>query len=668
MSVGARQWIADAVEIGNRLLRNGERDENGLFWQTITLAPDMKIERSASEQLYSGNGGIALFLIELYGLTGDRKFARAAEENLRWVVEYCRLHPPAFLSGITGRMSVIFPLLRMTLLTGNKGCLEDALEIGQSCREEFANIGGDDLLNGTAGILLAYLHLHAATGATWIVRTTHELMQRLVDGAHPGPHGWYWDRSGDKISGLCGFSHGNAGVAFTLMEAGWYFGVPALNLLARRGLAHETAWFERYDDWPDLRKSFYTDQGRREHMREFLGGNHAFFCTPGQLSAWCHGAPGIGFARIRAWSLTREPLLRSQIELALNRVEGYLPKERSGFDSGLSFNLCHGYCGVLEFVREASHALDRPNPDRSASALADAVHYCLKERRILISGYPDSRVEDESLFMGTAGIGYFLLRLADPQKVPSILVPRLPHPCKTAFTSSDLPLLTMDDDSARRLILEKSYPRTLHVLEYLDREHTRRSISVLRPENDGPQGIATIVEEIKHRRPDKAAPVEEIYALEGARARIEAETSSLALLEIKGLVRWERLEAMGEMKREERLQQRLILEPAATLMETGWDWSEVEPEKNLGEERQECYLLLLPAAQDLIEESLSLFTYLVLKAFDGGRSVAEALSEVTDAFEIGDLEERARLEDLILNQIEEALKIGALELTQKKKG
>ena len=88
--------------------------------------------------------------------------------------------------------------------------------------------------------------------------------------------------------------------------------------------------------------------------------------------------------------------------------------EAHGF--GGFHNLCHGDLGNAELLLLTG---DQRGALRRA-------HSVLEARRWLC-GTPDG-VETPSLMTGIAGIGYQLLRLADPRGVPSVLTLEGPRP------------------------------------------------------------------------------------------------------------------------------------------------------------------------------------------------------------------------------------------------
>ncbi|HEY4590506.1 MAG TPA: lanthionine synthetase LanC family protein, partial [Thermoanaerobaculia bacterium] len=81
--------------------------------------------------------------------------------------------------------------------------------------------------------------------------------------------------------------------------------------------------------------------------------------------------------------------------------------------------LCHGDLGNLDFLLQAREALGDPGLDAATDRQARAILAGIA-RDGWLCGTRGS-VESPGLMNGIAGIGYGLLRLADPARVPSVL-------------------------------------------------------------------------------------------------------------------------------------------------------------------------------------------------------------------------------------------------------
>ena len=189
-------------------------------------------------------------------------------------------------------------------------------------------------------------------------------------------------------------SHGYAGVVFALERLVAVAGdrnPPYINALLVRLKERE---FELYDpvrrNWPDLRS-----------------GPNQF------VNAWCHGATGIGLARIAG---VEGDLTEPEKSDVFNAAELTLLDEWDVAD-----HVCCGLAGRIEFLHEASLVLGDNRYRERALELAEALIGEAKR-----SGYYKMKagahgaVSNPGFFQGLAGIGYTFLRLTD-NDLPSVL-------------------------------------------------------------------------------------------------------------------------------------------------------------------------------------------------------------------------------------------------------
>jgi lantibiotic modifying enzyme len=203
---------------------------------------------------------------------------------------------------------------------------------------------------------------------------------------------------------LSGFSHGAAGMAWALLLLFEATGEERYRRCALDAIAHERTLFSpAHGNWLDLR------EGQDGNADPEAKGDCA--------TTWCHGAAGIGLARLATLSLLDEPAVREEIDAARAAVV------REGF--GTNHSLCHGDLGNLELLAMAAEVLGDPlgrlTVRRFARGILDDV-----QSDGWKCGNPLG-VECPGLMTGLAGIGYGLLRLAVPERVPSVLLLEAPR-------------------------------------------------------------------------------------------------------------------------------------------------------------------------------------------------------------------------------------------------
>lgn len=75
---------------------------------------------------------------------------------------------------------------------------------------------------------------------------------------------------------------------------------------------------------------------------------------PKYMNAWCHGSPGIGLSRLRAWELTGQEAYRTEVKAALISTVAAIEDDVSG---GGNYSLCHGIGGNCDLPLLAAKIL-----------------------------------------------------------------------------------------------------------------------------------------------------------------------------------------------------------------------------------------------------------------------------------------------------------------------
>jgi lantibiotic modifying enzyme len=123
-------------------------------------------------------------------------------------------------------------------------------------------------------------------------------------------------------------------------------------------------------------------------------------------------AAGIGLARLCLLQHWDDPTLYDEIRGVVQTVLTH------GF--GQSHALHHGDMGNLDLLLQAAHILKDERYHRQMERLTAMVLESIERDGWQCSG--PNAVEIPGLMLGLAGIGYMLLRLAQPDRVPSVLL------------------------------------------------------------------------------------------------------------------------------------------------------------------------------------------------------------------------------------------------------
>lgn len=649
--------LEEAIRIGEELLKKAVKDKNGLSWETMILAPDKKVAWFASEGIYAGTSGIAMFFMELYRQTQNKKYLDASSAALEWVDKFCEENPTDYYAFFTGRLGAAFAMQRMFELTGESAYTERALKIARDA-ESFISKSAtiDDLINGISGTLLGLLHLHSLTKNEMLLGMIDRFTGRLIENAHHAAEGLYWDRSPKTIRGLCGFSHGTAGIGFAFLELGKYFKNDSFYQVAELAFKYEEHYFNpATGNWPDFRKGIHNETDQLLHEKNYSERNIDFFTGPGDMAAWCHGAPGIGLSRIRAYELLGASEYRKELETAITKTR------KANFENELrSSTLCHGNGGNAMLFLETYRSYKDPVHLNMAEETAARMLASKEKSGVYFSGLADAGMqEDTSLFMGNAGIGYFYLQVLSPFTVPSLLSPNV----QGSFNASGMqeyPVINISKAEMKRKLLRKMFNRTICLLEKITPDAFNTYLQA-------PHKIAELKKEFKKfiamlcgtLSSHHTLLLKDIFNLESERMSMDEKVLSNALLHIQEEMLVKKGKQLTELSEEEFLMQRICLHPQIKLVETAWDWNTKECENEKKEPDEYC-VLLKPGTMGVVEEPLSPFLSVILSALDERKTVKAIMKEVAENFEIGSAAEGDHLKELIVSQIKEALRSGII--------
>jgi type 2 lantibiotic biosynthesis protein LanM len=405
----AGAFLETAAFLGRRLCRDalwaGERC-NWLGDSMEFVEGEWRVvHRALGPDLYGGTSGVALFLASLHRFTGEPLFRVTAEGAMAHALAHVEEVPPpqrlAFYAGWTGIAHAL------ASLDAPASADKTSALIAAAARE--AREPGLDVISGAAGAIPALLHLRRDGKRDDLLAIAIRLGEHLVATARKSDAGWSWNTlEGQSTRDLTGFSHGAAGIAWALLELFAATGDSRFREAAERGFAYERQWFSpEHDNWPDFRS-----------IAAPAGGGDA----PGYAMAWCHGAPGIGLSRLRAYEILDSDTARREAEAAIRATIRLLTHPALGPQS--DYALCHGRAGNAELLIYAAEVLG----DGTARAAAETVGrqgieaFCRHDLP-WPCGVPGGG-ENPSLMLGLAGIGYFYLRLHDPAGVPSVLIVR----------------------------------------------------------------------------------------------------------------------------------------------------------------------------------------------------------------------------------------------------
>lgn len=361
------------------------------------------------QDLYSGNGGIAIFLAACAKLLDKHDLKKLAYEAVA-LMRGSIFDPDQKIyanrigvGGGTGLTSYAYVLATLSQILEDPALLTEAgFLIDQLDDHLISSDASYDVLSGSAGAILALLKCHR------LDPRPRTLDKAVACAMHFLNHMAKWKESvgnpkPNSTVQANGLAHGAAGISLALASLGKATGKGLFGSAAMDLVDFENASFSsRASNWPDL---------RHRHLPE-----STWACQ------WCHGATGIGLARLcaaDAYPLSTASTggriaLLEDVHRALEGVS--LLDWPSPLDS-----LCCGNAGNIEFLREAGLRLRRPElTERANSLLAGVI-----DRHRAAGDYSwnlGSTAFNLGFFRGLSGLGYALLRGAYPGILPNVLI------------------------------------------------------------------------------------------------------------------------------------------------------------------------------------------------------------------------------------------------------
>jgi lantibiotic modifying enzyme len=394
----ARRICRDAIWAGDVCNWIGPSAESWNTWEVR--------HRSFGPELYSGTSGIALFLASAGQINSEALIRKTALGAARHAFRHAFEFPHAMQVGVySGTLGIAWSLIQIGAALGVQECQDRGMELLNRIDVE-ADDAGLDVMSGYAGAIPVFLELSRRFERPAWADAALRWGDRLEGAATKTPEGWSWKTidlpAAMNGKNLTGFSHGTAGVGWALAQLFLHTGEIRFQVAAEQAFQYERTFYSaEVENWPDF----------RDYLRP-VGS------PPAYGMAWCHGAPGIALSRLRAWQLSGSIQAREEAEIALRTTQRALAIPAAPMEG---FSLCHGCAGNADVLLEASRHLDAPQLRAVAEKIAHAgIEKFESQRWPWPCGVPGAG-ESTSLMLGTAGIGYFYLRLAD-SRIPSVLM------------------------------------------------------------------------------------------------------------------------------------------------------------------------------------------------------------------------------------------------------
>jgi type 2 lantibiotic biosynthesis protein LanM len=401
-----------ARAVGDLLAKSAVRHRGTTTW--VAVQPGSDSHESSrnhcnvavlNDGLYDGLAGVILFLAQLGMESGNDTYTELAREALasfdRNLINRKAAGSPSVFACL-GTDAYLYA--QLAVLWNDPGLLARAEQHLPFLAEVTEKDELFDLMSGGAGLIMGLLALdRAATGLgipSRALETAKLWGNHLLAHSKEAPHGISWP----AMKFAKGISHGASGLALALSELGLRSGETHYSQAALLALQQESrlaaggAWTDRN----------VNAEGRHQ-------------------TSWCHGAPGLGLARMRVLHNLRQQKdlrIEPQTELALVRDICEAVEATKYAEIGHSQCLCHGSMGNLELFLSGRQLFSESSESELwGEPLAAASARLMSEirERGFVSG-KTWQTESLGLFFGLSGLGYEALRLAHPNKIPNVLV------------------------------------------------------------------------------------------------------------------------------------------------------------------------------------------------------------------------------------------------------
>lgn len=370
--------IAAAVETGD-----------GRGW--ISIAPATGVTLYPAEaSLYWGTGGIAVTAAALHALEGGERYRAVADEAIEPVLAAVdeQTGTPAH-GGFEGLGSSVYCLSVVADLLGDERYRAAAVDAATGpAVADLTDATEVEVMSGLAGTTLGLLACQDRFDAPGVLDRAVACGDRLLEARTEVDDHLVWE-TGDDGRTRTGFAHGTTGVGYALARLADETDEDRFETAAREAFAFEAALYDDDErNWAQsVEEATYQDR-------------------------WCHGRTGMSLARVGAGRALGEERL---LERARTTLEATADAEPSHLDT-----LCCGNFGRVEALQAGARRADA-RKGAAESLARRALARRTDEGHLSLPGHSRA-VTNPTLFDGVCGPAYGLLRLENPDALPSLLL------------------------------------------------------------------------------------------------------------------------------------------------------------------------------------------------------------------------------------------------------
>lgn len=393
-----------SLTIFKKLIDDAWEEKNDINWFGIYSDISSNASNICPLQMdfYLGKPGVILYLAYLWKITNNKrvetaffKLIETFQEDVQ-NIDYKILSSVGTFSG--GLSGLIYLYSHLTVILQEEQYYLEAMQFANHIDDDLENLS-NDIIDGKAGIILSLISLYSLKKdkncLEKIVKIAHSICQQ-VENVQNGGIGWK-DSTGKFLSG---FAHGVSGISYALSEVYKLTKDEYYLYYIKESIKYENSlYLDKINNWLDLRE-FDIEAYKSKEM-----------------TAWCNGAVGIGLNRIFISKLFPEDLcyqedLKNAIKKTIN----------DGF--GRNHTLCHGDMGNIEFLMLAINHCPSLKIEDTYKKIASSVCGYIHNNGGVCS--TATGLPTYGIMTGLSGVGFQLLRIAYPERVPSILILEAP--------------------------------------------------------------------------------------------------------------------------------------------------------------------------------------------------------------------------------------------------
>ncbi|MGE0439273.1 MAG: lanthionine synthetase LanC family protein [Gemmatimonadales bacterium] len=391
-----RPMLTLALRAARWIEKSTHREGAGLRWPADPRRPE-----SVDFDFYNGMPGVVLFFALLHDATGDPhwlELARGGGDSLIAALDGGTLDAGLYI-GLAG----IGYTLDTLAAVGAKGPYREGADRAWReivRRQNLAGLWGEsyDIISGGAGTALGLLAAAKTRRDPTLVAAATRAGAALLAAGETDHGGLMWFPAGNFRRNYPNFSHGTAGVGYTLATL---HQVTGEDRFLQGALAAA-----RYLDGVATRAN-----GTAKIFHQSGGGEERFYLS------WCHGPVGTSRLFYRLHQITREKQWADWVDSLAGAVfASGIPEQRTpGFWSNIS--QCCGNVGVGQFCIDLARY--RPSAGlaafqqrvvtdtmRRATDDSNGLRWIQAENRT----QPDNLMAQTGFMQGAAGVGTFLLQ------------------------------------------------------------------------------------------------------------------------------------------------------------------------------------------------------------------------------------------------------------------